>query len=53
MEEEFYTSSDKEELQVTDEYTEWQKLPREKHMDDPVTYWYDKRSVWPHLASFM
>jgi hypothetical protein len=52
MEEEFHTSSDDEELQVTDEYTEWQKLPREKHMDDPVTYWYDKRSVWPHLASF-
>lgn len=52
MEEEFHTSSDEEELQVTDEYTEWQKLPREKHVDDPVTYWYDKRSVWPHLASF-
>jgi hypothetical protein len=52
MEEEFHTSSDEEELGVTDEYTEWQKIPREKHVDDPVAYWYNKRSVWPHLASF-
>jgi hypothetical protein len=52
MEEEFHTSSDEEELQPTDEYTEWQKLPREKHVDDPVAYWYHKRSAWPHLAMF-
>lgn len=52
MEEEFHTSSDEEELQLTDEYIEWQKIPREKHVDDPVTYWYNKRSVWPHLSSF-
>jgi hypothetical protein len=52
MEEEFHTSSDEEELQLTDEYTEWQKLPREKNVDDPVAFWYDRRSLWPHLASF-
>jgi hypothetical protein len=52
MEEEFQTSSDEEELQVSDEYTEWQKLPREKNVDDPVAFWYDRRSVWPHLAIF-
>jgi hypothetical protein len=52
MEEEFQTSSDEEELGLTDEYTEWQKIGREKHVDNPVAYWYDKRSVWPHLASF-
>lgn len=52
MEEEFDTSSDEEESQPTDEYTEWQKMPREKNLDDPVAYWYDKRSVWPRLAGF-
>ena len=30
MEEEFQTSSDEEELGLTDEYTEWQKIGREK-----------------------
>jgi hypothetical protein len=52
MEEDFHTSSDEEELELTDEYVEWQKLPREKNMDNPVAYWYDRRLVWPHLASF-
>jgi hypothetical protein len=31
---------------------EWQKIGREKHVDNPVAYWYNKRSLWPHLASF-
>jgi hAT family C-terminal dimerisation region len=52
MEEEYNTSSDEGDLQLTDQYTEWQKLPREKQVDNPVAYWYGKRSAWPHLASF-
>jgi hAT family C-terminal dimerisation region len=52
MEEDFETSSDEEEQGQIDEYTEWQKIGREKHVDEPVTYWYERRCVWPHLASF-
>lgn len=50
MEEEFQSSSDEEDQPLTDEYSGWQELPREE-VSDPIAYWYNRRSVWPHLSA--
>ena len=52
MEEDFQTSSDEDGQSQINEYMEWQKIGREKHIDNSVAYWYKRRLVWPHLARF-
>jgi hAT family C-terminal dimerisation region len=52
MEEDFQSSSDEEAGSSSDEYDIWQKLQREKALDNPIAYWHEKRLVWPHLARF-